>query len=421
MARSTTFIHAADLHLGAAFRGLRAISPVWADRMVKSIPDAYKQLIDDAIESEVDFVIIAGDVFDGSHPSYADFCLFRSGLERLEAAGIPVYFCTGNHDPYTMWSHEYGALPENVFMFDPKKASYFVFEKDGEPLVVLGGRGYYTQAWPTSENIAEGISREAAVHAGLKAPFYVGVIHTGLDIDPTRSPVKPRDLIARHMDYWACGHIHRPHFVPEDAPIIAFSGCIQGRDIHETGPHGVLKVTLHENLPNEIVLLPTAQVVWERIGVDVSACATIADIQEAIITLQFERNADSQCQNMLCRITLFGTTSLHRELNAHVLEDLRAVINDRYPFFFIDDIVNETRPELDKAAIEKEGLFPAVYLSTLRCQRSEEQENLTYLEQQFTARDLPVPHLQKHLDGLYAEAETLVLDLLNESNDQGMN
>lgn len=83
MARSVTFIHAADLHLGAPFRGLRAVSPVWADRLVKSIPDAYRKLIDETIREQVDFLIIAGDAFDASHPSYADFCLFRDGLERL--------------------------------------------------------------------------------------------------------------------------------------------------------------------------------------------------------------------------------------------------------------------------------------------------------------------------------------------------
>lgn len=88
MARSVTFIHAADLHLGAPFRGLRAVSPVWADRLVKSIPDAYRKLIDETIREQVDFLIIAGDAFDASHPSYADFCLFRDGLERLHDANI---------------------------------------------------------------------------------------------------------------------------------------------------------------------------------------------------------------------------------------------------------------------------------------------------------------------------------------------
>lgn len=417
MARSVTFIHAADLHLGAPFRGLRAVSPVWADRLVKSIPDAYRKLIDETIREQVDFLIIAGDAFDASHPSYADFCLFRDGLERLHDANIPVYFCTGNHDPYARWAGEYGDLPENVHLFDPHEANYFIYEKEGESLAVLGGRSYYTQAWPQDENIAEGISHAKAKEIAVDATFQVGVIHSGLDIDPTRSPVKPKDLLARKMDYWALGHIHHPRLIPEDDPAIAFSGCIQGRDIHETGPHGVLKVTLRENLPTEVAFLPTAQIVWERIEVDVSACATIADIQEAITTQQFERNARSQCQNMLCRITLTGATPLHSALTSHVLADLRSVINDRYPFFFIDDVVNETRAKIDKDAIEKEGLFPAAYLSTMRAQKKDKVDGLSYLEQQFSALDLPVPKLQRRFDEACKEAESLVFDLLSENNN----
>lgn len=417
MARSTTFIHAADLHLGAPFRGLRELSPVWADRLVASIPDAYKRLIDQALSEKVDFVVIAGDVFDSSQPSYADFCLFRTGLEKLDAAGIPVYFCTGNHDPFTMWVQEYGDLPANAFMFDPEKPNFFVFEKDGEPLVVLGGRSYYNQTWLPADDISAGISREAALRVNNEAPFAVGVIHTGLDIDPTRSPVKPKELMKRHMNYWACGHIHQVKLLPERSPEIAFSGCIQGRDIHETGPHGVLKVTLSENLPNEVVFLPTAQVVWERIEVDVSGCSTIADIQELITTRQFECNADSHCQNMLCRITLIGITALHREMTPHLLKDLRQIINDRYPFFFIDDIVDRTRPKIDKRAVAEEGLFPAVYLSAMADQRKEKVEVLNYLEAQFSQRDLPLPHLERHFDELCDQAETLVLDLLSETGN----
>ncbi|WP_251198244.1 metallophosphoesterase family protein [Anaerotardibacter muris] len=418
MAKSTTFIHASDLHLGAAFRGVRDLSPVWADRMLKSIPDAYRQFIDYALTESIDFVIISGDVFDSSHPSYADFCLFCDGLAKLGEANIPVYYCTGNHDPFTMWIHDYGDLPDNVFMFDPNEASFFVFEKDGEPLVVLGGRSYYNQTWPAGQDISEGISRETALRESPDAPFCVGVIHTGLDIDPTRSPVKPKELLKRHMDYWACGHIHHVELVPERDPSIAFAGCIQGRDIHETGPHGVLKVTLRQNMPADITFLPTAQVVWERIEVDVASCTTISDIQEAITTQQFERNADSQCQNMLCRITLTGATPLHRELSTRVLEDLRLVINDRYPFFFIDAIVNDTRAQLDRKALEKEGLFPAVYLSTMAHLANDKTEGLTYIEQQFADRDLPVPHFQRHFEELCSQAETLVLDLLNEKTNK---
>ena len=140
-----TFIHAADLHLGAPFRGLRALSSSWADRMVASIPESYDRVVASAIENQVDFVIISGDIFDMAHPSYADFLCFFDGLKRLDAAGIRVYLCTGNHDPYTSWQADFAELPANTYMFPADKPGFVVHYRDGEPLVLLGGRGYYNQ------------------------------------------------------------------------------------------------------------------------------------------------------------------------------------------------------------------------------------------------------------------------------------
>ena len=73
---TVTFIHAADLHLGAPFKGLRSIAPEWADILLQAIPEAFRNVIDIALKEKVDFVVLAGDIFDNSHPSYADFSLF---------------------------------------------------------------------------------------------------------------------------------------------------------------------------------------------------------------------------------------------------------------------------------------------------------------------------------------------------------
>ena len=69
---AVTFIHAADLHLGAPFKGLRTIAPEWSEVLLQAIPEAFRKVISTALAEKVDFVVIAGDVFDNSHPSYAD-------------------------------------------------------------------------------------------------------------------------------------------------------------------------------------------------------------------------------------------------------------------------------------------------------------------------------------------------------------
>ena len=83
MSQSVTFLHSADLHLGAAFKGLRALSPVWADRLTKAIPDAFRSVIDTACDEQVDFVIFAGDVFDNVHATVCRLCSFHSWIKEI--------------------------------------------------------------------------------------------------------------------------------------------------------------------------------------------------------------------------------------------------------------------------------------------------------------------------------------------------
>lgn len=445
MARSIRFIHTADLHLGAPFSGLRTQSPRWANTLLTAIPTAFQRMIDVAITEAVDFVIIAGDIFDSARPSYADFALFMNGLQQLAAADIPVYCCTGNHDPLSSWSAEYGTLPSNTHLFSVETPSFFTFIKgddgcdrhdrrddagDGvrgahsaasasDPIrVVLGGRGYYARSFPQDRDVSEGITWANCCEA-LPGPyepdFTIGVIHTGLNIDPTRSPVEPRELMRRGLDYWACGHIHQKVLIPPDAPVIAFSGCPQGRAIQETGDHGILLVTLSDEESNRVEFIPTAPVVWQRFEVDVSSCETITQIQEKIQATQFALNARSHAQHMICRVRLIGTTALHAQLTDQVREDIRHALNDSYDFFFIDAITGATRPPVDRATLEAEGLFPAVFMHTLDGKAASCAATVAELEQEFYQRGLTMPRgLADSLEGAMDEAETIVLDLLSD-------
>lgn len=423
-------------------------------------------MIDVAITEAVDFVIIAGDIFDSARPSYADFALFMNGLQQLAAADIPVYCCTGNHDPLSSWSAEYGTLPSNTHLFSVETPSFFTFIKgddgcdrhdrrddagDGvrgahnaasvpgthnvasvpsapgahsaasvpDPIrVVLGGRGYYARSFPQDRDVSEGITWAnccEALPGSYEPDFTIGVIHTGLNIDPTRSPVEPRELMRRGLDYWACGHIHQKVLIPPDAPVIAFSGCPQGRAIQETGDHGILLVTLSDDEPNRVEFIPTAPVVWQRFEVDVSSCETITQIQEKIQAAQFALNARSHAQHMICRVRLIGTTALHAQLTDQVREDIRHALNDSYDFFFIDAITGATRPPVDRATLEAEGLFPAVFMHTLDGKAASRAATVAELEQEFYQRGLTMPRgLADSLEGAMDEAETIVLDLLSD-------
>lgn len=428
MSRKLTFIHAADLHFGAPFRGLRALSDVWANRLLTAIPEAYDRLIDAAVSRRVDFVIIAGDIFDGARASYGDYLKFFEGLKRLDGENIPVYLVTGNHDPYTSWQHDFFAFPPNTTMFSADKPDFALFERDGEPLCLLGGRGYYNQAWPADVDIAEGVTRRAAeaaleeTHPGASsAPFSIGVLHTGLDIDMAKAPTDPHALLHAGMDYWALGHIHMRHVFPSrDDPRVVFPGCIQGRDINETGERGAFLVTLTRDAPNKLEFIPTASVVWQRMDVDVGDCMTLPDITDKIMRALFQENGKAHCEEMCARITLTGASPLHAVLERPgVLEDLRKHINDSYALFFCDALIDATRQPRDKEALRHEKLFPAVFLNVARSLRADPAEELSYLQEEFLNKNLQLPNSSvRHIDELAEAAENHVLDLLAKEEER---
>lgn len=418
MARRVTFLHAADLHLGAPFRGLRALSPAWADRLVGAIAQAYDRVIDLAVERSVDFVVIAGDIFDEARASYADYRCFFKGLERLQVAGIPAYLCTGNHDPHASWQQDFFALPENVTMFSADEPSFALYERDGEPLCVLGGRSFPNSVWPAQKRFAEGITRVAADGAlgerAQAAPFGVGVLHTGLDVDKLKAPADPQELLRAGFDYWALGHIHKCFVDDERNPRLVFPGCIQGRDVKETGWRGVGVVTLTEGEPNRVEFVSTASVTWEKLTVDVGECSNIPVVVDKIMRAQFAANGQVQCEEMVSRITLAGTTPLHAMLaQPGVLEDVRAAANESYAEFFIDALIDETKNPLDRDALMNEGLFPAVFMRAAQALHDDPDEEIAYVQNEFVKRGLSVSASSlADMRRLSDEAEELVLDAL---------
>lgn len=421
MVKELTFIHAADLHLGASFRGVQALSETWAEKLVAAIPESYGRVIDAAITNKVDFVLMSGDIFDTSRSSYADHLKFFEGLNRLNDVGIPVYLCTGNHDPYTSWQQDFFAFPPNTTMLPADRPGFEVFEKEGEPLALIGGRGFYNQAWPNDENIAEGITRKKAEEAtGVKASFGIGMLHTGLNLDPRRAPTDPDELMQAGMDYWALGHIHIKYWYPENNPQLVFSGCIQGRDIRETGERGIFKVTLREGAPNHLEFIPTATIVWQQMTIDISDCASLVEVNDLIIRELFNENSKARCEEMCTRITLTGKTELHKALSKPgVVEDLRKSINDAYPVFFCDTLLDKTTLPIDKETLMKEGLFPAVFMQTSASFHTDREEVVAFLEDEFLKKGLPLSRsCEKRVEELVVEAEDLVLDLLSRGDER---
>lgn len=432
MTSEVTFLHTGDLHIGAPIRYLRALDSVWKNRLLHAIMESYERLIRKAIERQVDFVVMAGDCFDTSKCSYGDFKRFFEGLDRLDKAGIPTYLVTGNHDPYTSWSKDLDLLPPSAHMMGVGGPTFELFERDGEPLVLLGARSYNNQTWPQDKQISEGISRLAAEDALAQhypdqsianVPFMVGIIHTGLHLDPHKAPETATDLSMRGVDYWACAHIHsRAAFPSYENPRIVFPGDIQGRALGETGSRGCFQVTLtkegdaRSSSVNAIEFVPTASVVMYKLEVDASTATTLADLSQSIQTELFHANGQAHCEDMVVTITLTGETELYPYLvQPQVIEQLRRRVNDIYPNFYCDALINRTCPLDFSSETQSNGLLPSLIHHMADDQRRREDEMMNFLQNELVKRGISIPDsLLRRLPESEDQAELLLLDLLGE-------
>lgn len=240
----TRFIHAADIHLGYEQYNLTARSHDFAQ--------AYLDMVGYALEQEVEFVLLAGDLF---HRASADAWMLTQatlGLESLRDARIPVFAVEGNHDVQHMRKH----LSWMEFLSDQRLLHLLnirVAANGHKALVpwdedacrgsridigdvrIYGIKYYGALTSRILEEIGEQIEPAAytilMLHAGMQGQ--VPNVHGGLTLGDV-ALVRPR------LDYLALGHVHK-HLELEDW--IYNPGSTETNSMEEFDwPHGFFDV-----------------------------------------------------------------------------------------------------------------------------------------------------------------------------------
>ncbi len=347
---SLKFIHAADLHLDSPMRGLGTTDPEIAETIRNASRRAFERLIDVALEENVAFVVVAGDLFDGDWDDLATGLWTIRQLRRLEARRVPVFISLGNHDlqnktlPRLTW-------PKNVFIFNAKKPETFVYPDDlptlfdGAPKrgrkpaarpdanqvntlfseapesesflfggaperVALTGQSFRAQFCP--ENLAENFP------SATPNAFNIGVLHTDVGGDGAASryaPTSLETLNSKRYDYWALGHVHRRQTLQTEPAWVGYSGVLQGRHIREPEPKGFYVVEIENGaLSQNPRFVAVDSLRWFALELDLTQVASeeelrlrFLDAAQAVVDEAEERFA-------AVRLLLVGRTELHREL-----------------------------------------------------------------------------------------------------------
>ena len=185
------FIHTADIHLTAPYRGLERYEG--APRLLRSATrQAFDNLIKLAVDQGVDFVLIAGDLYDGDWLDYNTGLYFVRQMNVLREAGISLFLVRGNHDAASQIAKSL-TLPDNVREFSCQGPETVILDSLG---VALHGQGYL-QRQETS-NLARNYPDPVP---GL---VNIGLLHTALDGREGHEPYAPcsvDELVNKGYDY----------------------------------------------------------------------------------------------------------------------------------------------------------------------------------------------------------------------------
>lgn len=275
MAVSIKFLHAADLHIDSPFKGLSDVPEQVFQTMRKSTFQAFDRLIDRAIEKEVDFILLVGDLFDEDKQSLKAQLHLRSGFERLQEQDIQVYLTYGNHD-YIKGNAYPIEYPSNVHIFDSEEVSVFPFMKNNQTLAHIYGFSY------VNREVQENKARQYKIK-DRTVPYHIAMLHGSLHGDQnhdTYAPFRLEDLNEVPFDYWALGHIHKRQIIQEQPPVV-YPGNIQGRHRHEQGEKGCYYVEITEG-KTSLEFLPLQSVLFKEKKLVLQMEDTIPTIKEKI-------------------------------------------------------------------------------------------------------------------------------------------
>ncbi|MDS4031946.1 MAG: DNA repair exonuclease [Candidatus Contendobacter sp.] len=334
------FLHAADLHLDSPLRGLDRYDGAPVDEARGATRRAFDHLIAAALDHQVDFVVIAGDLYDGDWPDHNTGLFFIKGVSRLAEEGIAVVLVRGNHDAASRLTKVL-RLPKNVRLLADARPETLVLDDLG---VALHGQSFATAA----------VTADLAASYPVPIPgcFNLGLLHTSLDGRPGHDPYAPTTLDVlrgKSYDYWALGHVHAAEVVCRE-PWVVYPGNTQGRHIRETGPKGCALVTVEDGeITHQTIALDVMR--WETLTLDIGDLPDQEALLEAAVLGLRQRLTEAGDRVLAVRVRLQGDGPLHRLLTARsdtMEQELRsAAFQASNGRAWLEKIEFRTRPPLD--------------------------------------------------------------------------
>jgi DNA repair exonuclease SbcCD nuclease subunit len=308
--KSARFIHTSDLHLDTSFSGSGFPSRL-GDRKREAIRSAFRRILEDARVRAVDFVLIAGDLFESNRVTPDTVEFLRQQLGSLSP--IRVFIAPGNHDPYMPGSpYREETWPENVHIFDREEFRSVELPLLGVRIIGFGFAHPYLE---------ERHFQKLPVFSEER--FNIVLSH-GSDLSRVplgkskHGPFVIEDIAGKNIGYCALGHYHQQHRIPNtlDRTEVWYSGIPEGRAWDEEGECGYLWGEISDNTIR-VESQSCNQYPLRTLTIDCEAFSTREQILDSIL----QQRGTLFDSNTILRVRLTGALDPKLDLSFSELEE----------------------------------------------------------------------------------------------------
>lgn len=225
--KTLKIMHCSDVHLDAPIAGMTIDKTNERRREIRS---TFMRMMEFVREREIDYVLIAGDLFENDHVT-------NSTVEFLvrEFRGCPktqFIIAPGKSDSYgNNPVYQSSRLPENCAIFTSPSLAKFDYDEDRVSI--------YGWAYPT-DGVAGSPLADAQVDDGSRINIVCGYADLGGSIDSAGCPVTGKDMSRFGADYYALGGRHeKSDFIKRQGSMYSYCGSLECTGFDEPGRGGV--------------------------------------------------------------------------------------------------------------------------------------------------------------------------------------
>jgi DNA repair protein SbcD/Mre11 len=331
------FIHTSDIHLDTSFSGSGFPSPL-GNRKREAIRGTFRRIVEDARAHQIDFLLIAGDLFEHERITPDTFEFIKQQFSALNP--IRVFISPGNHDPWVPGSpYREESWPGNVHIFAVEEFQSVELPQLGVRITGFGFAHPFLEAhhFQRLPALPRDLFNIVLSHASDMSSVPAGKSKHG--------PFEIREIAGKNIQYCALGHYHQQHQVPNeiDGAQAWYSGIPEGRGWDEQGRCGYLL----GQIENERVQVESRYCNQFSLNTLTVNCDTFATREQILDSILNQRGTLFDPKTIL-RVQLVGALDPKLDLSLPELEERLA---DEVLHIQWDD---QTHPALDFESIALE-------------------------------------------------------------------